>query len=234
MAYFRPWESSIVDNSQATQQRNDTDSVQTNQNWNSADALQTDLHGFSNDALFDNHVSTKHLQIVTRLTNLLQSERSVAHQLHRYYIESLTQLQSSSSYTSSQQPSEHQQGIQQSSKQRYEDLFFIINRQCEVLEEHMHGCTRNKITGPPCRATGGSSCDGVLDLALLRKGQSRGKGPHAQNISSLWCNSTNNRLLNKYAIKVLNCWYVSNQRHPYLTAVDALHSWNVELVRSNK
>ena len=211
--YFRPWESSTGDNSQANQLRNDAGSVPINQHGNSVDTLQTNQHGFGKDASLDNYVSTKHLQVVTRLTNLLQLEGSVAQQLHRYYIESLTQLQSFSCI-STQQPSEHQKEILQSSKQQYEDLFFLINRQCEVLENHMHGCIKNGITRPLCGATSG-------DLSLAREDHGNIRASHAQYLPSHLCNS-NNRLLNKHAIKVLNHWYVSNQHHPYLTAADAL------------
>ena len=125
MSYFRPWESSTVENSQTNKQSKDADSVHANQ------------QKFGNDALLDDYVNAKHIQVVARFANLMSFEGRVAQQLHRFYIESLTQLQSSSSScTSSQQPG-HQQDTQQSSKQQYEDLFSIVQKQCEILEEHL-------------------------------------------------------------------------------------------------
>ena len=48
----------------------------------------------------------------------------------------------------------------------------------------MQGCIRNEFTGTPCRATGGNSCDCVLDLSLTREDQCRSRAIRAQNISS--------------------------------------------------
>ena len=143
MSYFRPWESSTSDNSQQNQQRTGADSIQINLHGNSVNSLQTNQHRFSNDELLDTYVSTNHLQVVTRLAKLMNVDGSVAQQLHRFYIESLAQLQSSSSRTSSRL-----QDAQQSSKQQYEDLFIIVQKQCEVLEDYIHGHIKNGITGP--------------------------------------------------------------------------------------
>ena len=85
----------------------------------------------------------------------------------------------------------------------------------------MHGCIKYEITRPPCGATSGNSNGDVLDLSLAREDHGNIRASNAQYLPSHLCNS-NNRLLNKHAIKVLNHWYVSNQHHPYLTAADAL------------
>ena len=80
----------------------------------------------------------------------MQYEGNVAQQLHQYYIKSLTQLQSS---TSSQQPSRHRQTKSQTSKKEYEDLFFIMNSQCDSMEERMGENIKNGTTETTCMAT---------------------------------------------------------------------------------
>ena len=77
-------------------------------------------------------------------------EGNVAQQLHQYYIRSLTQLHNSSS---SPQSSGHQQMKSQTSKKEYEDLFFIMNSQCDSLEERMRGNIKNGITETTWMAT---------------------------------------------------------------------------------
>ena len=175
-----PQHRSTANNSQANQQVKGANSVQLNK-----------------------YINEKKHQIMSRLTNLMQYEGNVAQQLHQYYIRSLTQLQSSSS---SQQPSGHQQTNQQSpSKLQYEDLFFITNRQCEVLEEHMQESIKNGITAPPCGSTGGASCDGVLDLLVSPASDS---WRAADNVP--------------HAHTVLNYWYEANKHDPYPTNREAL------------
>ena len=190
MSHFRPWESSTANNSQANQRRN-------------AHSLQANQQKSDKNSLLDDYVNTKHLQVVARLASLMHFKGSVAQQLHRYYIESFTQLQSSSSCTSSHQPTELQQTRTPTSKQQYEDLFFIINRQCEVLEEHMQEFIKNGITGAPCTSTGGASGDGVLDLSPASDSwRAADNVPHAHT--------------------VLNYWYESNKHDPYPTNREAL------------
>ena len=158
MSYFRPWESSTADNSQAHQQGNETNSLTTNK------------HGFSHNALLDAYLNAKHIQVVARLADLMSFEGCVAQQLHRYYIESLTQLQiTSSSSRSSQQPPSHQQEMPQASKKQCEDLFFIIEIRCEALEEHMRECIRNGITRPLCGTTDGNYCESSGSKKSQRK-----------------------------------------------------------------
>ena len=178
MTHFRPWESSTANNSQANQQVKGANPVQLNK-----------------------YINEKKHQIMSRLTNLMQYEGNVAQQLHQYYIRSLTQLQSSSSC---QQSSGHHQTKPQSlSKQQYEDLFFITNRQCEVLEEHMQKSIKNGITGPTCTSSGVDSCDGVLDLSPASDSwRAADNVPHAHT--------------------VLNYWYEVNKHDPYPTNREAL------------
>ena len=234
MSHFRPWESRTTDNSQANQETNDADFVQmhqqedrdlsmkTNQQGNRADPMhrmQIDQHGYSNQALLDTYIGNRHQQIITRLMHL---EGRFAKELYLHYITSLTLLHNSVSCATCQQSSVTLQTIPQSSKQQYDDLFFIVCRQCEILEEHMRRRIDNGSTVAPGTAAGKySTSDGVLDLSTARDyDQSSEKSNVLLSQSSP--NSNNNRLLTENALRVLNCWYDSNQHHPYPTFKDAL------------